>query len=75
NYMKQQLNKSFTKTSRSMKGPGLTFDFEKHKEKQPNLLTGDENLEKVALQCCNKTIKVQADQTIENIYCPFCGVN
>ncbi|GIN59947.1 hypothetical protein J8TS2_42660 [Lederbergia ruris] len=75
NYMKQQLNKTFKKASRKMKGSGLTLDFKNLKEEPPNLLTEDEKLEQVQLHCCNKTIKVHADQTIDNIYCPFCGVN
>ncbi|WP_233880303.1 hypothetical protein [Virgibacillus halodenitrificans] len=75
NYVKQQLTKTFKKASRKMKGSGLTLEFKKLKEEQPNLLTEDEKLEKVEFHCCNKIIKVQADQSIGNIYCPFCGVN
>ncbi|WP_010530038.1 hypothetical protein [Lentibacillus jeotgali] len=75
NYMKQQLNKTFKKTSRSMKGSGISFDFKKLKEEQPKQLTEDEKLEQIELHCCDKTIKVHADQTRETIYCPFCGVN
>lgn len=75
NYMKQQLNNTFKKASRKMKGSGLTLEFKKLKEEQPNLLKEDEKLEKVELHCCNKTIKVQVDQSIGTIYCPFCGVN
>lgn len=75
NYMKQQLNDTFKKTSRKMKGSGVSFDYKKLKEEKPDQLTEDENLEKIELYCCDKTVKVQADRTTNNIYCPFCGVN
>lgn len=75
NYMKQQLNKTFKKTSRSMKGSSVIFDYKKLNEENPMKLTEDERLEQVELLCCNRTIKVHADQTRETIYCPFCGVN
>ncbi len=75
NYMKQQLNNTLKNASRKMKGSGLSLEFKKLKDEQPKLLTEDEKLEQVELHCCNKTIKVQADQSIGAIYCPFCGVN
>nr|WP_219914595.1 hypothetical protein [Thalassobacillus sp. CUG 92003] len=75
NYMKQEINKTFKKSKRSMKGSGLTFDCKKMKEEQPKELIEDENLEQVKLHCCNKTIKIHGDQTRDTIYCPYCGVN
>lgn len=75
NYMKQELNRTFKKTNRSMKKSGISFDFKKMKEEQPNELMEDESLEQVEVHCCDKIIKVHADQTRETIYCPFCGVN
>ena len=58
-----------------MKGSSVIFDYKKLNEENPMKLTEDERLEQVELLCCNRTIKVHADQTRETIYCPFCGVN
>ncbi|QHE52784.1 TFIIB-type zinc ribbon-containing protein [Pontibacillus sp. HMF3514] len=75
NHLKQQLNKTFKNTNRNMKGSGISFDFKEMKEEQPKELKEDEQLDQIELHCCEKTIKVHADQTRETIYCPFCGVN
>ncbi|WP_257208781.1 hypothetical protein [Bacillus sp. AFS031507] len=75
NYVQQEIFKSFKKTSHKMKGSGMTFHLKKPKEESPKLLTEDEDLEKVELYCCDKTIKVNIDQKVSNVYCPFCGVN
>nr|WP_202411507.1 hypothetical protein [Halobacillus halophilus] len=75
NYMNRELNKMFKKTSRNMKGSGISFKYKKLKEEKPKLLTEDENMEQVELHCCDKTIKIHADQSRETIYCPYCGVN
>ncbi|WP_077358970.1 hypothetical protein [Virgibacillus halodenitrificans] len=75
NYMKQEMNKTFGKAKRSMKGSGISFDFKKMKEEKPKELTEDETMEQVKLHCCDKTIKVHGDQTTDTIYCPYCGVN
>lgn len=75
NYMQNEIYNSFKKTSRNLKGSGLSMSVNKPKEEIPNLLTEDENLEAFELNCCNKVIKVNIDQKISNVYCPFCGVN
>jgi uncharacterized Zn-finger protein len=75
NYMHQEIYKTFKKTSRKFKGVGMTFSVKRPKEEITKLLTEDEDLEQVGLLCCDKIIKVNIDQKVANVYCPFCGVN
>ncbi|MEK4086043.1 hypothetical protein [Psychrobacillus sp. FSL K6-1415] len=75
NFLEQEIYKSFKKTSRKVKGSGITFNVKKPKEESPKLLTENEDLEQIELHCCDKTIKVNLDQKVSNVYCPFCGVN
>ncbi|MEW5567672.1 hypothetical protein [Rossellomorea marisflavi] len=75
NFMKQEIYNSFKKTSRKTKGFGISFDMKKPKAEEPKLLKEDEDLEQIELQCCDKIIKVNIDQMVSNVYCPFCGVN
>lgn len=75
NFMQQEIFKSFKQTSRKVKGSGVTIKTKKPKEEAPKLLTEDEDLEIVDLFCCDKTIKVNLNHKVSNVYCPFCGVN
>jgi|SRR5690625_284079 len=75
NYVKQQINKTFKKTSRQVRGKGIRFDFKKLKEEQPEQLIEDDKLELIELHCCDKSIKVYEEQTLDTIFCPYCGVN
>ncbi|MEH7218093.1 hypothetical protein [Bacillus toyonensis] len=75
NYVQNEIFNSLSKTSKKIKGSGLSMSVNKPKEEVPQLLTEDENLEQVELNCCDKIIKVYEDQKVTNIYCPFCGVN
>jgi uncharacterized Zn-finger protein len=75
NYMQQEIFKSFKKTSWKVKDSGLTIDVKRPREEQPELLKEAEDLELIELLCCDKTIKVNIDQKVSNVYCPFCGVN
>ncbi|MFD1735409.1 hypothetical protein ACFSCX_02420 [Bacillus salitolerans] len=75
NYMQQEIYKSLKKTSRKMKGSGMSLDVKRPREETPKLLTEDEKLEQIELHCCDKIIKVNMDQIVSNVYCPFCGVN
>ncbi|WP_282141254.1 hypothetical protein [Cytobacillus oceanisediminis] len=72
NYMEQEIYKVF---KNGTKGSGLTFEGKKPREEKPKLLIEDEGLEEIELHCCDKTIKVNMDQKVANVYCPFCGVN
>ncbi|MGE7022105.1 hypothetical protein [Solibacillus cecembensis] len=47
----------------------------KPKEKAPKLLAENEDLEIIDLNCCDKTITVNLDHKVANVYCPFCGVS
>ncbi|WP_033666512.1 hypothetical protein [Bacillus cereus] len=75
NYAKNEMFNSLNKTSKKLKKTGISMSVKKPKEEVPQLLTEDENLEQVELNCCDKIIKVYVDQKVTNIYCPFCGVN
>lgn len=75
NYLKQQINKTFKKSSRKAKGNNFSLEFKKLKEEQPIILKENENQESIELHCCNKIIKIHPDQSIDNIYCPYCGVD
>ncbi|MEY8757932.1 hypothetical protein AB9M93_26175 [Peribacillus frigoritolerans] len=75
NYAEQEIYKSLKKTGLKLKGSGIKMKLNKPKEKAPQILTEDENLEQVNLICCNKIIKVNIDHKLSNVFCPFCGVN
>lgn len=70
NFMRQETFNSLKK-----KGPEISFNMKRPKAEEPKLLTEDESLEQIELHCCDKTIKVNIDHMVSNVYCPFCGVN
>jgi predicted RNA-binding Zn-ribbon protein involved in translation (DUF1610 family) len=73
NYVQQEVFNTLKKASKGSKG--FEFKGKKPREETPRLLTEDERLEQVELHCCDKTIKVNIDQKVSNVYCPYCGVN
>ena len=75
NHMHREIFNTFKKTSRKVKGSGMSLEVKKPKEDAPKLLTEDEKLVQIELHCCDKIIKVNMDQKVSNVYCPYCGVN
>ncbi|PGO77486.1 hypothetical protein CN980_11765 [Bacillus cereus] len=75
NYAQNEIFNAFKKSSKNLKGSGISMSLNKPKEEVPKLLTEDENLEQVELNCCNKIIKLNVAQKATNVYCLFCGVN
>ena len=76
NELKTMINKTFKDLRRSTnRNKFLKVNLgRKLQHDVPNLLTEDDDLELIQLDCCNKELKVPTISKNSFIYCAYCGV-